>query len=153
VERSATRARVEDVAALVSGATRVRRAAESLSGLAAMRDSAAVTTLQSCGAHLESELNAFQAWYLSFAYGLVNRRHIPAPHPRDADGRRALIECARSAVGDPATKVAALPLLWAVEHLENLRRLESHIAALAEATLVTAGKNAPLSRLRFAHAR
>jgi len=151
VERSATRYGVEDVAGLVSAATRVRRAAESLTALAAMCNG--VTTLQSCGAHLESELNAFHAWYASLAYGLVNRRPIGAPHSRDGDGRMALVECARAALRDPATKNTALSLLWAVEHLENLRRLETHIAARAQATVADAREGSRLLRLGFALTR
>jgi len=145
VERSATPYGVEDIAALVSAATRVRRAADSLAALAAMSDG--VTTLQTCGAHLETELNAFHTWYVSLAYELVNRRPIGAPHQRDGVGRRALIVCARAALRDPATRHAALSLLWAVEHLENLHRLESHIATRVQATQANARERSPLPRL------
>jgi uncharacterized membrane protein YccC len=131
VERSATALNIEDVAALVGGAARVRRSAQSIVALESM----ASARLERCGAHVEDELNTLHAWYVAFGDAIVNQRAAPPPHLRDRDGRRELYECARAAAssGDMATKQAALILILAVQHLENLRRLEAHLGERANA--------------------
>jgi uncharacterized membrane protein YccC len=138
VERSATNLNVEDVAALVGGAGRVRRTAQALVALENMVDASA--RLDRCGAHIDGELNALHAWYVDFGDALVNQRAASPPHLRDRDGRRELFECARAAAssGDKASKEAALILVLAVQHLENLRRLEAHLGARANAARQTA---------------
>jgi hypothetical protein len=132
-----TRTNVEDVAALVSGAGRVHRAAQSLVALESMIGS---VRLDRCGAHIEAELNTLHAWYVAFGDALVNQRAVPPPHLRDRDGRRELFECARAAArsGDKPSKQAALILVLAVQHLENLRRLEGHLGERANAVPRTA---------------
>jgi uncharacterized membrane protein YccC len=126
-ERSATAYNVEDVAALVGGASRVRRAAQSLASLGTMVDGNA--RLGRCGANLDRELHALQSWYVGLGYALVNDRPVPPPHIRDADGRSRLLACVREAAGgrDEATVHAALVLLWASQHVDNLWRLEAHL--------------------------
>jgi hypothetical protein len=61
---------------------------------------------------------------------LVNYRSVPRPYIRDAEGGRRLLTCIREAAGgrDRATVNAALVLLWASQHLENLWLLEAHLA-------------------------
>jgi len=126
-ERSATTYNVEDVAALVGGASRVRRAAQSLASLGGMVDGDA--RLSRCGANLDRELHALQSWYVALGYALVNDRAVPPPHLRDTDGRDRLLACVRDAARsrDKATVHAALVLLWASQHLDNLWRLEAHL--------------------------
>jgi hypothetical protein len=137
-ERSATALNVEDVAALVAGAGRVRRAAQSLVALQSMMDRSA--RLDRCGAHVAGELNALHAWYVDFGDALVNARAAPPPHLRDRDGRRALFDCVRAAAsnGDKGSRHAALILILAVQHLENLRSLEAHLGERANAARRTA---------------
>jgi uncharacterized membrane protein YccC len=132
-ERSATALNVEDVAALVGGASRVRRAAQSLTSLARMADTNA--RLGRCGENLDRELHALQSWYVTLGYALVNRRPVPPPHIRDAEGSGRLLECVRDAARgrDKATVRAALVLLWASQHLDNLWRLEAHLGERANA--------------------
>ena len=145
VERSATRTNVEDVAALVSGATRLRRVAQSLPALAATPDP---TTLQRCGHHLDPEVDAMRAWFVAFGYAIADHGDATAPHVRDGDGRRALFDYGRAAAaGDAPARRASVTLLWAVEHLDVLRQLESHLAARANAANVAAQPRA--ARLRF----
>jgi hypothetical protein len=124
-ERSATEVNIETVAAFVGGAARVRRAAQSLAALGGMVDTS--TRLGRCAANLDRELHALQAWYVSFGYAVVNKRPVPPPHIRDAEGRSRLLECVREATEDKATVHAALVLLWASQHLDNLWRLEQHL--------------------------
>ena len=145
-ERSVTRMNVEDVAALVGGAGRVRRAAQSLVALESM---IGPVRLDHCGAYIEDELNTLHAWYVAFGDALVNQRPVPPPHLRDRDGRRELFECVRAAAGngDKPSKQAALILVLAVQHLENLRRLEAHLGERANAARQTArSRGTPLPR-------
>jgi uncharacterized membrane protein YccC len=126
-ERTATQVNVEDAAALVGGAARVRRAAQSLAALGAMVDGDA--RLTRCGQNLDGELQALHSWYVTLGYSLVNERPAPAPHLRDAAGRQRLLACVREAAvgGDKASVHAALMLLWASQHLDNLWSLEAHL--------------------------
>jgi hypothetical protein len=138
IERSATSLKVEDVAALVGGAGRVRRTAQALVALEHMGDASA--RLNRCGAHVADELNTLHAWYVAFGDALVNQRAAPLPHLRDRDGRHELFECARAAAssGNKSSKEAALILVLAFQHLENLRRLEAHLGVRANAARQTA---------------
>src|SRR5947208_836128 len=68
-ERSATALNVEDVAALVGGASRIHRSAQSLTALGRMTDG---KTLARCGENLDGELHALQSWYVTLGYALVN---------------------------------------------------------------------------------
>ena len=132
-ERSATTISVEEVGALVGGASRLRRAGESLTDLQQMVDGA--PQLESCGQNLNAELYALQAWYLSFGYAIVNRRRVPPPHIRDTAGRERLLTCLGEASlsPEPATEKAALVLLWASQHLDSLWELETHLDERANA--------------------
>jgi uncharacterized membrane protein YccC len=130
-ERSATETNVESVAAIVGGASRVRRAAQSLASLGRMADGD--TRLERCGENLDREIHALQAWYVALGYALVNDRQVPPPHIRDVEGRSRLLACVRDAARgrDKPTVNAALVLLWASQHLDNLWRLESHLGERA----------------------
>jgi uncharacterized membrane protein YccC len=132
-ERAATRSNVEDVGALVGGASRVRRAAQSLTSLARMADGR--SRLERCGENLDRELHALQSWYVTLGYALVNGRPAPPPHIRDTEGSDRLLECVRDAARDrdKATVTAALVLLWTSQHLDNLWRLETHLSERANA--------------------
>ena len=150
-ERAATAFNVEDIAALVSSAGRLRRSAESLAALSEIGDGGAA--LASCGTNLERELNAMQAWYVSLGRALAEPRTVPPAHLPDTDGRRRLLDCIRSAARsrDKPALHAALLLLWAAEHLENLRRLETYIATRANAQQAQQPEPSRLrSLLRFA---
>ena len=82
---------------------------------------------------------------------------MPPPHIRDTEGGSRLLACVRDAARDrdKATVRAALVLLWASQHLENLWRLEAHLGERADAVRATstaareAGFRAGLSRVRF----
>jgi uncharacterized membrane protein YccC len=147
-ERSATTANVEDVAALVGGASRVRRAAQSLTVLRQMADGD--TRLERCGHNLDRELDALQSWYVTLGYALVNDRSVPPQHIRDAEGAVRLLACVRDAARgrDKATVNAALVLLWASQHLDNLWHLEAHLGARANAARAAPVDGGALLKLR-----
>jgi uncharacterized membrane protein YccC len=147
-ERSATDVNVEGVGALVGGASRVRRSAQSLALLARMAGSE--TQLGRCGENLDRELHALQAWYVALGYALVNDRPAPPPHIRDAAGLNELLACIRDAARgrDEATVRAALVLLWARQHLDNLWRLEAHLSERALAARASSTNTAGLRTLR-----
>jgi uncharacterized membrane protein YccC len=136
-ERSATATSVEDVGALVGGASRVRRAAQSLTALGQMVDGDA--RLERCGRNLDRELGAFRSWYVTLGHALTTNRPVPPPHVRDAEGGGRLLACVRDAASgrDKATVDAALVLLWASQHLDNLWRLEAHLGERANAARET----------------
>jgi uncharacterized membrane protein YccC len=147
-ERSATRVNVEDVATLVSGASRVRRAAQSLTALGHMVDSD--IGLEQCGHNLDPELLAFESWYVTLGYALVNGRPVQPPHVRDLEGGSRLLACVRSAAGsrDKATLDAALVLLWASQFLDDLWRLEAHLGKRANAARAAPVGGGALEKLR-----
>jgi uncharacterized membrane protein YccC len=132
-ERSASDLKVEEVAAFVGGASRVRRAAQSLDALGQMADP--TTRLQGCGENLDRELHALHSWFVTLGYAIVNRGSVPPPHIRDDEGRSRLLVCVRDAArtGDDAVARAALVLLWTSQHLDNLWRLEAHLGERANA--------------------
>jgi uncharacterized membrane protein YccC len=148
-EREATTVNVEDFGALVGGAARVRRAAQSLAWLGRMADGA--TRLERCGQNLDRELHALQSWYVTLGYALVNGRPVPPPHIRDAEGGIRLLACVREAARgrDKATVDAALVLLWASQHLENLWRLEAHLSERANAARAASETGGALRKLRI----
>ena len=126
-ERSAGRMNLEGLGALVAGAARVRRAAQSLSALGRLTDREAGLTR--CGENLEGEIHALRSWYVTLGDSFIHSTAIPPPHLRDTQGRRRLLDCVRAAVADGGgTQVrSALVLLWASQHLDDLWRLESHL--------------------------
>jgi hypothetical protein len=98
--------------------------------------------LDACGRHIEPELDALHAWYIAFGDALVQQRVVPPPHLRDREGRRELFGCASAAArGDgKASKQAALILLLAVQHLDNLRQLEAYLGEQANALQSPTGR-------------
>ena len=98
------------------------------------------TRVERCARNLDGELQALQAWYDSFGSALIKRRPAPPPHIRDAEGRGRLLRCLRDVARgrDKATVDAALALLWSSQHLDNLWRLEGHLAQRANAARAAA---------------
>src|SRR4029077_15551233 len=92
-----TTVNLDDVGAVVAGASRLRRTAQSLESLATMAEGG--PPLERCGRNLDGELNAFQSWYRSLGYALVNDRTGPPPHLPAGDGRRQPPPPARPAAG------------------------------------------------------
>jgi uncharacterized membrane protein YccC len=147
-ERSATRVNPEDIAALVSGASRVRRAAESLTALARMANGDA--SLDKCGHNLDRELGALQTWYSAFGFALMNGGAAPPPHIHDGEATRQLLSCVRDAARDrgKTTINAGVALLVAGQHLENLSRLETLLSERANAIRSAPEDRGVLRRLR-----
>jgi len=147
-ERSATRVNPEDIAALVGGASRVRRAAESLTALAHMADGD--TRFDGCGQNLNRELQALQTWYSAFGFALMNGGAVPPPHIHDGEGSRQLLSCVRDAAPDrgKATINAGVALLVAAQHLENLSRLETLLNERANAIRSAPEDGGVLRKLR-----
>ena len=142
-DRSATAYNVEDVAALVGGAARVRRAAQSLAALGRM--AARNARVEHCARNLDADLEALRAWYTSLGDALVEQRRVPPANARDTEGGNRLLACVREAARDrdKATVDAALVLLWSSQHVENLRRLEAHLGERANAARAAAAATPP----------
>jgi hypothetical protein len=81
----------------------------------------------------------------------VNRRQVPPPHIRDAEGSSRLLACVRDAArgGDEETVKAALVLVWASQHVENLWRLEAHLGERANAARAASPDAAAFRKLRI----
>ncbi len=148
-ERSATRVNPEDIAALVSGASRVRRAAESLAALARMADGDA--RLDNCGHNLDRDLQALQTWYIAFGFALMNGGAVPPPQIPDPNGPRQLLSCVRDAARDRgrATVNTGVALLVASQHLEHLARLETLLSERANAIRTASEDGGALRKLRM----
>jgi len=147
-ERSATPVNPEDIAALVAGASRVRRAAQSLTTLARMADGD--TRLDGCGHNLDRELRALQSWYGAFGFALVSGGALPPPHINDEEDARQLLSCVRDATRGrgQAPANAALALLVASQHLDNLSRLETPLSGRANAVRTASEDVGVLRKLR-----
>jgi uncharacterized membrane protein YccC len=142
-ERSPREMNVDSVATLVAGARRVRRTALSLLARARMTPGFALGP--GCARSLDRELQALHGWYTSLGNALVEGRAPPPQHGRDSGARSRVLECARMAVteGDDVRVGSALSLLWASQHLDNLRRLEAHLAQPAAEASRPEGSPAP----------
>jgi uncharacterized membrane protein YccC len=147
-ERSATRVNQDDVAAMVDGASRVRRAAESLTALARMADGD--SRLDNCGHNLERELYGLETWYSAFGFALMNGAAVPQPQVHDTEGALQLLSCVRDVAHDDgdATVNAGVALLLAGEHLENLSRLETPLSERANAIRTASEDGGALRKLR-----
>jgi uncharacterized membrane protein YccC len=124
-------AQLEDLGTLLAGAARVRLSASSLSMLAGGPDGA--SDRGEYTEVLDGEVARLRAWYLGLANALVDGRPAPSPDHQDRDARRTVLRYAHDAIGrgDEAGIRFGLGLLWVSQHLDNLRRLESHLAAPA----------------------
>jgi hypothetical protein len=147
-ERSATRVNPEDIAALASGAARVRRAAQSLTNLTRMADGD--NRFDGCAQYLDRELRALQTWYVAFGFALMSGGALPPPHIPDGEDARQLLSCVRDAVGDRGkpTVNGALAVLLASQHLENLSRLETLLSERATAIRTASVDGGALRKLR-----
>jgi hypothetical protein len=72
---------------------------------------------------------ALRSWYVGLADALVDPTAIPMPHPRDDDDATNVARCVGHALatGDESIVGPALSLLWASQHLDNLRQLGAHL--------------------------
>jgi uncharacterized membrane protein YccC len=123
-ELSGNRARLDDVARLLAGATRLRLAAYSLSILA--RRSDGLPGPARLGRALDEEGRRLRSWYVALGDSIVAARIPPAPDSGDRDGPLRLLAYAREPEARDAGSGAApaIMLVWASQHLANLRRLE-----------------------------
>jgi hypothetical protein len=150
-ERSAQRIDPERVTRMVGGAAKVLRAGQSLATqnrvasrlpLLVQSPNGPRTPLpispadepesgarKPCAGHLNQNVLALRAWYVTLGDSLVNGTAVPPPERRAAPARQRLLQCTREAIGSaqPAVARNALLVLWANEHLETLWRLEEHL--------------------------
>jgi uncharacterized membrane protein YccC len=144
-ERSSKEMDMESVATLVAGATRLRRTGLSLLALTRLADGSALEP--ECAHALDRDLEAIRSWYRRLGEAIADGRAPPSPDEHHDPGRARVLECVRRAVaaGDEARIKAALGLLWASQHLDNLWRLEAHLAQPAAEVPGPAGGPDPLT--------
>jgi uncharacterized membrane protein YccC len=130
-ELSGDRTKMDDLATLLAGATRVRLAAYSLSTLPHPPDG------DSGRAHdldaLDSEARRLRSWYAALGEALSGVQPPPAPDDGTDDDRVRILQSAHEAAARDGGSGArlALSLLWAAQQLDNLRRLEPQLAGAA----------------------
>jgi uncharacterized membrane protein YccC len=126
-EPGAQPASIDSVATLVAGATRVRLAAYSLSTLTPTPGDG--PRLDTCADALAADVDAFHSWYLSLSAALVERTAISPTHPRNEPDGVEIVRCVSRAfaAGNEGITGPALSLLWANQHLDNLRQLGVHL--------------------------
>jgi uncharacterized membrane protein YccC len=122
-EHRGSPANIDSVLTLVAGATRVRLAAYSLSTLTPA--AAMGPPLDPCAAALGADVEALRSWYLSLSAALGDRTAVSPTYPRDDSDGVEVARCVSRAfaTGDERVVGPALSLLWASQHLENLRQL------------------------------
>jgi hypothetical protein len=123
--------KLEALGALLAGAARVRLAAASLSMLAGPPDGSSGD--RSGMEAIDGEVRRLRSWYVALGEALVADRPAPAPDHGDLEGRRRVLRSAQDAIAreEEAGIRLGLRLLWASQHLDNLRRLESRLTAPA----------------------
>ncbi len=123
-ELSGNRAKLEDVATLLSGTTRLRLAAYSVSTLVGLLDGS--SDRERYMHALDNEGRRLRSWYLALGETIVDARVPPAPDDGDHGGPLQLLRNARETVASETESGAglALALFWASQLLDNLRRLE-----------------------------
>ena len=163
-ERSAQRIDPERVTRMVGGAAKVLRAGQSLAALnnvadrlpmlgqspngprpalpVSPADDADSGTRKPCAGHLNQNVLALRAWYVTLGDSLVNGTAVPPPERRDATARQQLLQCTRGAIssGQPMVARNALLVLWAYEHLETLWRLEERLGRGPDSEPPAAGR-------------
>jgi hypothetical protein len=82
-----------------------------------------------CAGHLDQNVLALRAWYVTLGDSVVNGTAVPPPERRHPEARKRLLQCTREAIsgGQPAVARNALLVLWASEHLDMLWRLEERL--------------------------
>ncbi len=114
---------LDSITTLVTGATRLRLAAHSLTTIAEE------TGAWSRVAVLDHEATALHAWYLAFADGV--RRSAPSPPPQAPDDHNPeVLRRLDNAVadGDTIRIHGAVGAALASDHVRDLRRFEPHLA-------------------------
>jgi uncharacterized membrane protein YccC len=144
-ESPAQRADLEEVATLVTGATRLRLAAYSLSTLIPGFDGGPRQDQYSQA--LDADVDALRSWYAGLADALIERTAIPPLNPPGDGEETEVVRRVRQslAAGDGAAIGPALTLLWADQHLDNLWRLGARLIEPA-ADLTGVGRREPSSR-------
>jgi hypothetical protein len=86
--------------------------------------------LDDCAQALTAETTALHAWSVKFAEALVQQEAIAVSDRGVGEDGGQVVLCVQRALaaGDDSITEPALSLLWASQHLENLRKLEGDLA-------------------------
>jgi uncharacterized membrane protein YccC len=118
------RLNMESIATLVTGATRLRLAAHSLTTIAGEAGAWDPVGI------LDRDAMALRAWYIALADGI--RRSVPGPPPESSDdaASREVLRFLDEAVADHDTDRirSAVGATLASDHIGNLRSFEAHLA-------------------------
>lgn len=122
-EPHAQPANIDSVVTLVAGATRLRLAAYSLSTLAPAP--AGGPRLDTCADALGADVDAIRSWYLGLSSAIVDGTAVSPTEPGDDPEGAQVVRCVSRAFAAEDERLVgpALSLLWASQHLDNLRQL------------------------------
>jgi hypothetical protein len=122
-EPHAQPANIDSVVTLVAGATRLRLAAYSLSTLAPAP--AGGPRLDTCADALAADVDAIRSWYLGLSSAIVDGTAVSPTEPGDDPEGAQVVRCVSRAFAAEDERLVgpALSLLWASQHLDNLRQL------------------------------
>jgi len=146
-ERGSKPAPLSDVAALVTGATGVRLAADAVLDLWE-RDGAHGGDRSAARRELVDAAGNVTSWYDHFAASLDGRDDVPDPLAPDqaADGR-LVAAVARDLRGDEAPATAAgVRVIWTGDHLDAARRLQDTLVEPARVAISEQSRD-PLDRI------
>jgi Fusaric acid resistance protein-like len=168
-DRHARPEMVASMAALVTGAARVRLAGHSLARLADAGALDAPGGRAAAGERslLEPDSRALHAWYGTLSRALVGGAEVPAPDPRDPNDHARVLWCLRLAAGQeydrtrPAADLGTagtdsvagrgaairptLRLIWAHQQLDELWDLETRLVEPAS-QVIAGGRRRSTSR-------
>ena len=125
-EPSARRANLHSLATLVTGATRLRLSAYSLSTLA---PAGKEPPFDRCVEALTSEASSIRSRYGVLADAIVGQGPVPATEPNVGEGGGPVLRCISEVIGgeQAAGRGPPLSLLWAGQHLDSLWRLAADL--------------------------
>jgi uncharacterized membrane protein YccC len=130
-ERSREQLDLASAGTLLTGATRVRLAAYSVTTINRPTDGG--PGQDRCAGALDREADVVRSWYRALADALPRSAGAPPAQVGDAGGREPVLCCLRGALirGDESGIRAALGLLLASQQLVNLERLEPRLTEAA----------------------
>jgi Fusaric acid resistance protein-like len=146
-ERGPKRAKLAEVASLVTGVVGLRLTADAVLDLWQRDDGSTGGDREAARAELLASTGSVVAWYDGLATALLGRGDVPEPLAHDRLGDERLIVALRRDLGDEDGKATAtaVRMIWTGDHLDAARRLQSTLVGPARAAHGDTGQRAARS--------